>query len=159
MSTDDKNFIFHKVIKTVSQQAVKQGALRAELPSEVANYLAEQLAFTYDLVKKGHRIDAKTLTVLLAQKTLSVSRLAVHNQYNCTIALLLLTASVTKAGLSGATLGPVGLSFTAFDLVSQVYSTGNTCSEPVQQKIVEIATPAYGWLESGIMQALSQGHL
>ena len=158
MSNDDQKFVFHKLIKTASKSAVKQGLLKAELPGEVADFLAEQLSFTYDLLKKGHKIDGKTLSVLLAQKALSGTRLALSGKHECAIAFLFLTVSFAKA-VSATTMGPVGLSVTAFELVKDTYTMGNTCSAPVQQKITEVAAPAYGWLESGIMQALSRGHL
>lgn len=155
--SNDQTFVFHKIIKTASKQAVKQGALKAELPNDVAVFLADQISFTYDLLKKGYKIDGKTLGVLLAQKALSGTRLAIGGQYECTVALLFLSTSFVKAGLSAVTMGPVGLSITAVELVTETYSTGNACSAPIQRKITEVAAPAYGWLENEIMKALSRG--
>ncbi len=155
--SDDQKSAIEKLVKEGSKEAVKRGLLKAELPKEAVDFLASQLTFTYDLLKKGHKIDGKTLGILLTQKTASALKLGLNGQHECAIAVLLLSISFVKTGLSTCS-GPLGFVVTAVFLLGDVYSTGAACSAPVQAKITEVAAPAYGWLESEIIKTLSRGY-
>jgi hypothetical protein len=50
---DEDNEIFYKLMKAGAKQAVKKGAAKVDLPDDVSRFLASQLSFTFDMVKKA----------------------------------------------------------------------------------------------------------
>lgn len=153
----EDNEIAYKLVKASAKHAVRQGSIKGGLPDEVAGFLATQLAFTFDLVKKGHKLTPAYLAVLLAQKSLGMASLASAHRYDCAITVLLLGTSLTKAIAMTAFTGPVHLLITAAELLSECYSVDKSCgvSDAVYEKIEETALPAYIWMEQGIVQWLS----
>ncbi|MFD2571161.1 hypothetical protein ACFSUS_10980 [Spirosoma soli] len=156
--SDDQKAAFEKLVKEASKAAVKQGLLKAELPKEYVDFLAGQLTLTYDLVKKGRKISSKDLGFFLAQQTLSTTKLALNGQHECAIAVVFMSMSFVKTGLSSVS-GPLGLLTTSVFLLKDVYDTTNACATPVQKKINEVVAPTYMWMESEIIKALFRGYL
>ena len=158
MSAEDAE-IAYKLLKASSKQAVKQGSIKAGLPDEVAGMLSSQLAFTFDLVKKGTKLTPGYLAILLAQKNLAIAKLATGARYECAITALLLAASLTTAVAMTGFTGPVHLLITAAELLSECYSVDKSCgiSDTVNKQIEEVTLPAYIWMEQGIVQWMSRG--
>jgi len=158
MSAEDGE-IFYKLLKASAKQGVKQGSSKADLPDDVSKFLANQLSFTFDLVKKGSKITPGYLAVLLAHKGLGIADLALGKRYDCAITVLLLGASLTKAIALTTFTGPVHLAITAAELLSECYSVDKTCgiSDAAYKEIEKATLPAYMWLEQGIVGWISHG--
>ncbi|MCK6395777.1 hypothetical protein, partial [Zoogloea sp.] len=122
-------------------------------------FLASQLSFTFDLVKKGNKITPGYLAVLLAQKGLSIADLAAGNRFDCAITALLLGTSLTKAIALTTFTGPAHLAITAAELLSECYRMDKTCgiSDTAYKEVEKVSLPAYMWLEQGIVEWMSRG--
>ena len=158
MATEDEE-VFYKLMKNAAKEAVKRGSAKAGLPDELSKFLASQLAFTFDLVKKGSKITPVYLGILLLQKTLSIVNLAAGKRFDCAITVLLLGTSLTKAvGLTTFT-GPTHFAITAAELLSEYYSMDKTCgiSQAAYQEIEKVSLPAYIWLEQGMVELILRG--
>lgn len=151
--------IFYKLMKSAGKQAVKQGASKAELPDEISKFLASQLSFTFDLLKKGSKLTPGYLAVLLAQKGFSIADLAAGKRFDCGITMVLLGTSLTKAVALTTFTGPVHLAFTAAELLSECYSVDKSCgiSDAAYKEVEKVTLPAYMWLEQGIVEWMSRG--
>lgn len=158
MSSDSEEVAF-KVIKSLSKQMVKQGASQLELSEDVATFLARQLAFTMDLLKKGHTITPGYLALLLTSKAASIADLAAGKRYECGFAVLFLSTSLTKAAVFTTFAGPGHFIWTAAELLAEVYSADKACgvSAAVSKKVEETVVPGYMWLESEILRWISSG--
>jgi len=158
MATEDEE-IFYKMVKAGAKQAVKQGSAKAGLPDDVSKFLASQLSFTFDLLKKGSKLTPGYLAVLLAQKGLGIADLALGKRFDCAIAVLLLGTSLTKAvGLTTFT-GPAHFAVTSAELLSECYGVDKSCgvSDAISEQVEKVTLPAAMWLEQGVIQWLSRG--
>ena len=81
------------------KESVKQGGSLMELPDDCSKFLANQLAFTYDLIKKGNKLTPGYLGILLANKTFGIADLVLGKRFDCGFAILFLGSSLTKADL------------------------------------------------------------
>ena len=128
-----------------------------ELPDDCSKFLANQLAFTYDLIKKGNKLTPGYLGILLANKTFGIADLVLGKRFDCGFAILFLGSSLTKAALFTSFTGPGLALVTAAELLSECYNVDKTCgiSEAVSQEIDKATRPAYMWLEQGVMDWLS----
>ncbi|MBL0729842.1 hypothetical protein [Piscinibacter sp. HJYY11] len=158
MSKEDQE-IFYKLVKAGAKQSVKHGAAKLDLSDEVAAFLAEQLSFTFDLVKKGASLSAGELTVRLLQKNLSIARIAADKRFDCAIAFTVLGLSLTKAVAYTTFTGPAHFAVTAVELLAECYSVDKSCgiSDAAYQAAEKVALPAAMWLEQGIVQWMSRG--
>jgi hypothetical protein len=158
MATEDEE-LFYKLMKAGARQAIKQGSAKADLPDDLSKFLASQLAFTFDLVKKGSKLTPGYLAVLLAQKGLSIADLAAGKRLDCAITVLLLGTSLTKAIALTTFTGPAHLAITAIELLSECYSMDKTCgiSGADYKEIEKVSLPAYMWLEQGIVEWMARG--
>ncbi|TKD46939.1 hypothetical protein [Azotobacter chroococcum] len=158
MATKEDKELFYKLIKAGAKQAVRQGAAKAELPDELSTLLADQLAFTSDLIKKGKKLTPGYLLVLLIQNNLSLAKVATGKRFDCAISVLLLSISLTKAIALTAFTGPAHFAVTAAELLSECYSMDKTCgiSEAAYKEVEKVTLPAYIWLEQGIIEWISK---
>ena len=158
MATEDEE-LFYKLMKAGAKQAVKQGAAKADLPEDLSRFLASQLSFTFDLVKKGAGLTPGYLAVLLAHRGIGDADLAVGRRFDCRITALLLGASLTKAIALTTFTGPAQLAITAAELLAECYSMDKTCgiSDAVYKEVERVSLPAYIWLEQGIVEWMSRG--
>ena len=159
MPSSEEAELFYKVVKSSSKKVVQQGASSLELPEELQRFLASQLSFTFDLIKKGNKLTPACLAVLLAQKGLGIADISMGKRYDCAISILLMSASLVKAIALTTFTGPAHLAVTAAELLAESYSVDKTCgvSDAVYQKIEEKTLPAYIWMEQGIVQWMSRG--
>lgn len=147
------------IFKSGAKQAVRRGTLIAGLPDDVCKFLAGQLAFTFDLLKKGNKLTPGYLGILLAGKALGVADLALDQRYDCAISVLLLATSLTKSIGFTTFTGPAHLLVNAASLLADCYSVDKSCgvSDVVQKKVQAVTLPAAMWLESGVVEWLSRG--
>ncbi|HKR36467.1 MAG TPA: hypothetical protein VJT10_16605 [Steroidobacteraceae bacterium] len=159
MSEAEDSELFYKLIKVSGKQAVKYGSSKTGLPDDVSKFLAGQLSFAFDLIKKGSKITPGYLAVLLAQKGLGIADLAVSQRYDCAITVLLLGTSLTKSIALTTFTGPAHFAVTAAELLAECYSVDKSCgvSDAISQQIDEVTLPAAMWLEQGVMQWISRG--
>lgn len=151
--------IFYKLVKAGAKQAVRQGAAKTDLPEDLSNFLADQLAFTFDLVKKGGRLTPRYLAALLIHKGLSITDLVLGKRFDCAIAVLILGTALTKSMALTTFTGPAHLIITSAELLSQCYSMDKTCgiSDAAIEGIERASLPAYIWLEQGVVEWMSRG--
>jgi hypothetical protein len=156
---DEDNEIFYKLMKAGAKQAVKKGAAKVDLPDDVSRFLASQLSFTFDMVKKGSKLTPGYLAVLLAQKGLGIADLALGQRFDCAITVALLGASLTKAIALTTFTGPAHFAITAAELLSECYSVDKTCgiSDAAYKEVEKVTLPAYMWMEQGIVDWMSRG--
>ena len=131
MATEEEEILF-KMFKGGAMQAVKQGSIKAHIPDDISKFMARQLSFTIDLVKKGGNLTPAYLSLLLAQKGLGIANLAMGKRADCGIAVVLLAISLTISAGFTAFTGPMHFTVTAAELLSECYSVDKTCgvSEP-----------------------------
>ena len=158
METDAEAMSF-KLVKAAAKQAVRQGSSELGLPDEASGFLASQLSFTFDLLKKGSAITPAYLGILLAGKGLAIGGLAAGRRYDCAIAVAVLALSLTKTVAFTTIAGPGHLMITAAELLSDCYSVDKTCkvSEVVYNEVESVTLPAAMWLELGVTQWLFRG--
>lgn len=158
MSKEDQE-IFYKLMKAGAKQSVKHGAGKLDLPDEVATFLASQLSFTFDLLKKGARLSRGDLMALLVQKQLSIAQLATGKRFDCALAFAVLGLSLTKAVAFTTFTGPAHFAVTAVELLAECYSVDKSCgiSDAAYRAAEKVALPAATWLEQGIVQWISRG--
>ncbi len=158
MATEDAE-LFYKLVKAGATQATKHGAIKSGLPDDMARFLASQLSFTFDLVKKGSNLTPGYLAVLLAQKGLNIAGLAAGAKFDCAITVVLLGTSLTKAIALTAFTGPAHLVITAAELLSECYSVDKACgiSDAAFKQVEKVSLPAYIWLDRGIVEWMSRG--
>ena len=158
MAAEDEE-IFYMIFKSGAKQAVQRGALSAGLPDDVSKFLGRQLAFTFDLLKKGSKLTPGTLGILLAGKTLGVADLAFGPRYDCAISVLLLATSLTKSIGFTTFSGPLPLLVNAASLLADCYSVDKSCgiSDAVQERVQAVTLPAAMWLETGVVEWMSRG--
>ena len=144
MATEDEE-IFYKIIKAGVKKAVQQGSTKGGLPDDVSKFLASQLSFTFDLLKKGNKLTPGYLAVLLGERGLSLVDIVVGKRYDCIITMLLLGMSLTKVIALTSFTGPAHLAITAVGLLSDCYSVDNTCgiSDAVYKEVDKASLPAY----------------
>jgi hypothetical protein len=153
--------LFLKIIKKASKEGVKQGLIKGEIQGHVAEGLADQYAFTYELLSKGNKITPEKLAVALFEKGIGIAKISGGgSNYQCGISVALVGIgffkafrSATAAAASGGTLTPL-LLWEVADLMDRVYKMDTKCgiSEAVQKEAMERATPAYMWFEQGIIK-------
>jgi len=155
--SDEARAVFHKLVKAGAKQAVKQGGKKMDLPDEVSDLLADQLAFTYELLKTGAKLTSGELMVRLIHKEIGIARLATDQRFDCGIALVVLAAALTQTALYTTVTGPISWTWNAVSLLSDCYSVDKACG--ISEKMMdEVAIPAATWLEQGVIQWLNRGH-
>jgi hypothetical protein len=157
MASTDEEAALYKIVKAASKQAVKQGSAKAGLPDYVARFLAGQLAFTMDLLRKGASVTPGTLKILFLRKFIGMADLATEGRYDCAASVALLGISLTNSFFLTTVSGPLGLLAEAADLLSQVYAADRSCglSDAAYRQIEKVATPAAMWLEQGVVDWLT----
>jgi hypothetical protein len=153
--------LFLKIIKKASKEGVRQGLIKGEIQVHVVEGLADQYAFTYELLLKGNKIMPEKLAVALFEKGIGIAKIGGGgSEYQCGISVALVSIgffkalrSAAAAAASGGTLTPL-LLWEVADLMDRVYKMDNICgiSEAVQKEVVNRTTPAYMWFEQGIIK-------
>lgn len=158
MSAEDSS-IFHKLTKAAAKQAVRQGAAKADISEDMSKFLASQLAFTYDLVKKGAKVTPRHLAALLFDKGLGIADLVLGRRFDCAIAALILGSSLVKSFALTTFEGPAVFVIDAAQLLAECYSMDKTCgiSDAVSEEIQKASLPAYIWMERGVVEWMSRG--
>jgi hypothetical protein len=143
MAIEDEE-IFYKLMKATARQAVKQGGAKAERPDDLSQFLASQLEFTFDLLKKGGKLTPGYLTILLINNKLSIAKLATGKRFDCAIGVLLLSTSLAKIIIWTTFSGPAHFAINAVELLSECYGMDKTCgiSDAVYKEFEKAAMPA-----------------
>lgn len=158
MTIEDEE-IFYKLIKASAQQGVKQGAMQVGIPYDLSRFLANQLSFTFDLLKRGYNLTPGYLGILLAKKGLGIINLALGQRSDCAIAVMVLGISLTKSSFFTTFTGLGHFAINAVELLAECYSVDQSCgvSDKVKKQVEKVTLPAAMWLEMGILQWLSRG--
>ncbi len=85
MAESEDAELFYKLVKAGSKKAVKDGSAALDLPEDIQKFLASQLSFAFDLLKKGNKLTPRYLGVLLAHKGIGIADLASSKRYDCAI--------------------------------------------------------------------------
>lgn len=153
---DDANRALEFTITKLSKAAAKKGLIRAELPSNVASGLADQIFFAVDLLKKGAKITPGQLGLLLAQKGLGIFKIASQGQWDCGIAIATVLFSLIKFSAAG----PASALVQACSLLYDCYCMDRSCgiTDAVNAEIQKRTLPVVIFLDAGVRQWLSRGY-
>jgi hypothetical protein len=161
-----KREVWLALIKKASQKGVEHGLVRSEIQEHVASGLADQYAFTFELISSGTKVTPEKLAVLLAEKGLGIAKLASGDgRYQCGITVMLFgigffksfRAAVAAAATEG--LATYLLICEVSELVQTMYELDAKCgvSATARKEAEKRLLPAYTWVENGIFKWISSG--
>lgn len=153
--------VFIKIVKKASKEGVKAGLIKVEIQDHVASGLADQYAFTYEMISKGKKLTPEKLAIALAEKGIGIAKMGSSDQQvQCGLAVAVVGIGFFKAFRAAAAavasegaMTPLLVCETA-ELIEKIYQMDKKCgvSQAVKNEVVKQVTPAYMWVENGITE-------